>query len=242
MNREQMIDILKNGVRSEEFIKNVFVSFGQLPPEVQAVAKSIDIGNFDLLMINNQFIQCGGWTKFEWDRCYRLRPDYIDPPKPMTKPEIIKYLEESEVAPGQWPEAVKRYALEIEKYCMEKEVFLFEHQQNGTWYNTKCIMIGHGPEYFSYPHRLKKGVWPAKVEPELEYLEIILITSRGEYKYRPKDYVWPNGNVESFHRQSVMLAPGEEGFLGYAKTRDQKSDFSPVFTSDMKFVVLLKKG
>jgi hypothetical protein len=80
MTRDQVIDILKNGTRSEEFCKNVYVSFGQLPPEVQELARMIGRTNFEIMRQRGFFGRCTD-NHFCDGEILRLRSDYEDKPQ-----------------------------------------------------------------------------------------------------------------------------------------------------------------
>jgi hypothetical protein len=154
MNREQIIDILKNGARVQydtgRMIERGFVSYGQLPPEVQTVAKEIGKRHFTAEKITGLYMSCCVEDPFHPGVSYKLDPDYIDPPK----------------------------------------------------------------------------------ESEFEYLEI----------YKEKMRQWDREVYTVCNGFPATDAISFEGFLGYAKTLDQTASFSQVFTPDMKFVVLKKKG
>jgi hypothetical protein len=87
MNREQIIDLLKNGLKVTFFAtahtgiyKDVFISFGQLPPVVQEVAKEIGPLEFQYLRPDGNF--SGNCERdFHKHITYRLRHDYEDKPK-----------------------------------------------------------------------------------------------------------------------------------------------------------------
>jgi hypothetical protein len=164
ISREQIIDILKNGARVQydtgRMIERGFVSFGQLPPEVQTVAKEIGKRHFTAEKITGLYMSCCVEDPFHPGVSYKLDPDYIDPPK----------------------------------------------------------------------------------ESEFEYLEIKTDTVLETYFFLMPDKVWPNNQVQKREGHLVTDAPAIVGFLGYAKTLDQKDNFQQTFTSDMKFVVLKKKG
>ena len=245
MSREQAIDILKNGYNvtlpsySVFSIGRKYVSFGQLEPEVQEVAKEIGIRPFECLQIGGKkddWLYLGHEGSFDNNSIYRIRPDYIDtPPKPtLLEPEIIKYLEDSTVNPGQWPEEVKRYALEIERYCLKNHVELFvygDFSDSNSDSNTDCVSAnrdGNINKMSCWEHRLRKGVWPPKAE-ELEYYEILAGHPRYYFVY------------ERNAHPPVTDALSFVGFLGYAKTLDQKDNFQQHFTPDMKYVVLKGK-
>jgi hypothetical protein len=115
MNREQRelaIDILKNGYLSRQLDGNcchVFASFGQLDPEIQAVAREIKekdgINVFEVYgyITESKQVKIRRFivpARDDFDICasYRLRPDYIDKPK---EPEKVS-MKERLVIIGQY--------------------------------------------------------------------------------------------------------------------------------------------
>ena len=78
--REQAIEILKNGLWMDSYEKAFYVSFGQLPPEVQVVARGIGRSNFEFYICEGTFWKCCG-KEFVDSETVKLRQDYIDPPK-----------------------------------------------------------------------------------------------------------------------------------------------------------------
>ena len=89
--REQAIDILKNGLWMDSYEKAFYVSFGQLPPEVQVVAREIGRSNFEFYICEGTLVKCGK-KEFSNSETVKLRQDYIDPPKVKVEPEY-EYLE-----------------------------------------------------------------------------------------------------------------------------------------------------
>jgi len=172
MNREQAIDILMHGYKTfcgkhadgsdclGDNCGRKCVSFGQLEPEVQAVAREIGRSNFEFYIFDGTLVKCCE-KEFANSETVNLRQDYIDPPK-------------------------------------------------------------------------------VKVEPEYEYLGIKTDTVERTYFFNLPDHVWPNNQVQKLEGHLVSEGQSIVGFLGYAKSINQKDSFSRTFTPDMKFVVLKK--
>ena len=150
----------------------------------------------------------------------------------MTREQIIGFLKNGEFSVNcekfvfvifdQWPEEVQEVAREIGRenfeYCAGKN----------DWRNTAIDSIN---EFYNVCiYRLRADYEDKPKEPEREYLEIEIIHNNGREIFSVVDGPWA-ANAASY-----------VGFLGYAKTLDQKDNFQQHFTPEMKYVVIRKEA
>jgi hypothetical protein len=128
MNREQRIDILKNGFNVQNFGRK-FISYGQLDPEFQAVALTIPNDCFEYFRPDGTFAP-NDVSPLRKHITYKLVADYMDKPKELEikPPLIIVNIEEGLVnfdssQGGILPEMAIKIALEIlEKSTTELKI------------------------------------------------------------------------------------------------------------------------
>jgi hypothetical protein len=128
MNREQRIDILKNGFNVQNLGRK-FISYGQLDPEFQAVALTIPNDCFEYFRPDGTFAP-NDVSPLRKHITYKLVADYMDKPKELEikPPLIIVNIEEGLVnfdssQGGILPEMAIKIALEIlEKSTTELKI------------------------------------------------------------------------------------------------------------------------